>query len=123
MLTLKSEVLLRGPELKERSCLPAREIQSLFLAFAVVSLSSSEVGKVKRSVSADGSVMLSSVIEDSSNNPLRCVSTRNLEARLSMSAFAFTLVESKNSSSPRTKPASMHICTILSKKPLKASRP
>src|SRR5215207_6224776 len=40
LLTLKSEVLLRGPELKERSCLPAREIQSLFPASAVVSLSS-----------------------------------------------------------------------------------
>jgi hypothetical protein len=39
-----------------------------------------------------------------------------------MSALAFTLVESKNSSSPCTNPASKHISTILSKKPLKVSR-
>ena len=34
-----------------------------------------------------------------------------------------TLVESKNSSFPHTSPASMHISTIRSKKPLKTSKP
>jgi len=123
VLTLKSEVLWRGPELKERSCSPAREIQSLFPAFATISVLSSKVGRASGSVPADGSVALAWVIKDSSNSPLRCVSTKNLEARLSMSALALTFVESKNSSFPRTNPASKHISTILSKKALKISRP
>lgn len=33
------------------------------------------------------------------------------------------LVKSKNSSSPRTSPVSMHLCTISSKKPRKTSTP
>src|SRR3954453_22604680 len=93
LLTLKSEVLLRGPELKERSCLPALEIQSLLPAFAAISVSSAVVGRLSKSVLAGGLISLPSGIEDLSNNPLRCVSTRNLEARLSMSALALTLVE------------------------------
>jgi hypothetical protein len=41
----------------------------------------------------------------------------------SRDAFASTLVASKYRSSPRTSPASTHICTICSKKRLKTGRP
>src|SRR5215203_757540 len=74
VLSRRSAVLLRGPELKVRSCLPAQEIQSLFPVFAATSASSSEseVGRVSSSMLADGSASLpSSGIEDPSKSPLR----------------------------------------------------
>jgi hypothetical protein len=59
----------------------------------------------------------------SSKSSSRWFSVTERERRLSTSALAFTLVESKNSSSPHTSLALKHSSTIFSKKRLNTSSP
>src|SRR5215210_4407465 len=113
MLTKRSAVLLRDPELKERSCLPSREIQSSLRALFSLRLSSPAVGSASATDAqglGGGDVTKSSIswLPVFSKSSLRWFCAMDRERRLSASALALTLVESKYSSSPHTSPASKH---------------
>src|SRR3712207_219674 len=94
LLARVSEVLSRqGVPLKERSWAPSREIQSFSAAFLSRRAGSSAVG---RQASGSRSSWFAS-----KSSP-RCASTAHLGASESTAALPSTLVESKNSSSPRS---------------------
>src|SRR5215210_4227742 len=129
---LESEVLFLGPLLKDRSCLPTLEIQSLPAELLRRRSSSSAVGRLRTTPSSSTSASSTSWgssesfwcrTSSSLKRSLRWASTNHLGARESTAASASTLVASKNSSLPPTIPASTHISTILAKKFRKTSRP
>jgi hypothetical protein len=63
------------------------------------------------------------ILEELAEVPSTASTAARRATTLSLAALASTAVESKNSSSPHTRPASTHIWTILSKKARKTSRP